>query len=112
MAQLGTSGTTEPREFRRRVQRWLQTTLALRPACPARISENGRGLIVSHASAIGRRVSHTSLLIHQVFHVIRYTGISTRFECSWSFPRYLVHAYSRPQISETTSLRKAPLVLS
>ena len=55
MAQLGISDKTTARNFRVHVRRWLSKTRALWPNCPARLSEDGTALLVSHGRAIATR---------------------------------------------------------
>jgi hypothetical protein len=50
--QLGSSGYARPRKSRERLERWLEVINVMWPECPARISSDGGGLIVDHATAI------------------------------------------------------------
>ena len=50
--QLGSSEYARPRRFRERLGRWLDLVKVLWPDCPARISSDGRALIVAPAEAI------------------------------------------------------------
>jgi hypothetical protein len=50
--QIGTVEYSRPRRFRAMLEQWLQTVRALWPECPARISSDGKSLMVQYASAV------------------------------------------------------------
>jgi hypothetical protein len=50
--QLGSIEYSRRRRFRVKLEQWLDTVRALWPDCPARISEDGRGLVLSPSSAV------------------------------------------------------------
>jgi hypothetical protein len=50
--QLGSIEYSRHRRFRVKLEQWLDTVRALWPDCPARISEDGRGLVLSPSSAV------------------------------------------------------------
>ena len=51
-AQLGVFEYTRDRNFRKRLKQWLRTVLLYWPGCPAKLSEDGTGLLVGPARAI------------------------------------------------------------
>lgn len=55
MAQLGVSGNTIDREFRRVVRNYLAVSKSFWPDCPANLTKDGRGLVISHGQAISER---------------------------------------------------------
>lgn len=50
--QLGSVGYARPRKFRERLEGWLRLVRSLWPECPARISGDGRSMVVAPAAAI------------------------------------------------------------
>jgi replication initiator protein len=50
--QLGSVGYARPRKFRERLEGWLRLVRSLWPECPARISGDGRSMVVAPATAI------------------------------------------------------------
>jgi hypothetical protein len=50
--QLGSAGYARPRKFRERLEGWLRLVRSLWPECPARISSDGRSLVLAPAAAI------------------------------------------------------------
>jgi hypothetical protein len=50
--QLGSVGYARPRKFRERLEGWLRLVRSLWPECPARISGDGRSMLVAPAAAI------------------------------------------------------------
>jgi hypothetical protein len=50
--QLGSVAYTRPRKFREKLQQWLGLVRSMWPQCPARITDDGIGLIVAPARAI------------------------------------------------------------
>jgi hypothetical protein len=50
--QIGSIEYARPRRFREKLNQWLGTIRALWPECPARISPDGRNLIVNRASVV------------------------------------------------------------
>jgi hypothetical protein len=50
--QLGSVAYTRPRKFREKLQQWLGLVRSMWPECPARITDDGIGLIVAPARAI------------------------------------------------------------
>jgi hypothetical protein len=50
--QLGSVAYVRPRKFREKLQQWLALVRSMWPQCPARITDDGIGLIVAPASAI------------------------------------------------------------
>lgn len=50
--QIGTVEYSRPRRFRAMLGQWLQTIRAMWPQCPARISSDGRSLMIQHAPAV------------------------------------------------------------
>ncbi|MGH9633018.1 MAG: replication protein RepA [Bryobacteraceae bacterium] len=50
--QIGTVEYSRPRRFRAMLEQWLRTIRAMWPECPARISSDGRSLVIQHAPAI------------------------------------------------------------
>lgn len=51
-SQLGSLDYARPRKFREKLEGWLKLVKAMWPACPARIADGGRVLIVSPAIAV------------------------------------------------------------
>jgi hypothetical protein len=50
--QIGTVEYARPRRFREKLERWLRTIRMVWPECPAKISSDGRHLVISHATAV------------------------------------------------------------
>jgi Plasmid encoded RepA protein len=50
--QLGSVEYSRPRRFRAKLQQWLDTIRALWPECPARLSRDGRSLLVGPGAAV------------------------------------------------------------
>ena len=50
--QLGCVPYSRPRRFRERLEQWLRLVRAMWPECPARISEDGRYLLVNRGTAL------------------------------------------------------------
>jgi hypothetical protein len=50
--QLGSVGYARSRKFRERLEGWLHLVRSLWPECPARISSDGRSVLVAPAAAI------------------------------------------------------------
>jgi hypothetical protein len=50
--QLGSVAYVRPRKVREKLQQWLALVRSMWPQCPARITDDGIGLIVAPASAI------------------------------------------------------------
>lgn len=55
VGQLGSVEYARPRKFREQVEQWLDLIRSMWPSCPARISSDGCGLIVHHATAIAQQ---------------------------------------------------------
>ncbi len=53
-AQLGNAEYARPRNFRGKLEEWLQAVRRMWPGCPARVSADGLSLIVNQASAVRR----------------------------------------------------------
>jgi hypothetical protein len=51
-SQLGSNEYARPRKFREKLEGWLSLVKAMWPACPARIAQGGRDLIVAPATAV------------------------------------------------------------
>jgi hypothetical protein len=51
-SQLGSVGYARPRKFRERMEGWLCLVRSLWPECPARISGDGRSMVLAPATAI------------------------------------------------------------
>ena len=54
-SQIGSVEYARPRRFRGRLDRWLNLIRGMWPECPARISSDGRYLMLDRAFAIARR---------------------------------------------------------
>ena len=52
VSQIGTVEYSRPRRFRAMLEQWLVVIRALWPECPARISSDGRSLLVDRATAV------------------------------------------------------------
>jgi Plasmid encoded RepA protein len=52
--QLGSVEYSRPRRFRAKLGQWLDTIRALWPECPARLSLDGRSLLIQPGSAVCR----------------------------------------------------------
>jgi hypothetical protein len=50
--QLGSAGYARARKFRERLERWLDLVRTMWPECPARISADGRAILIYRAQAI------------------------------------------------------------
>jgi len=50
--QLGVGDYSRPRKFRERLEQWLDLVKLMWPDCPARLSQDGERLLVSHGRAI------------------------------------------------------------
>lgn len=50
--QIGSVEYSRPRWFRAMLEQWLKTIRAMWPECPARISSDGRSLVIQHAPAV------------------------------------------------------------
>jgi hypothetical protein len=50
--QIGTVEYSRPRRFRAMLEQWLRTIRAMWPECPARISPDGRNLLIEHGTAV------------------------------------------------------------
>ena len=50
--QIGTVEYTRPRRFRAMLRQWLRNISVMWPECPARISSDGRSLVIQHAPAV------------------------------------------------------------
>jgi len=50
--QLGSVEYARPRKFRERIERWLALIKVMWPECPARVSRDGSGLLISPAVSI------------------------------------------------------------
>jgi hypothetical protein len=53
--QLGNVEYARPRKFREKLQEWLQVVKGMWPECPARISPDGRRLLIRPAAALPAR---------------------------------------------------------
>ena len=53
-AQLGNAEYVRPRKFREKLQDWLRVVKSMWPECPARLSSDGRSLLVRPAAALTR----------------------------------------------------------
>ncbi|MBV9156050.1 MAG: hypothetical protein JO097_07290, partial [Acidobacteriaceae bacterium] len=51
-SQIGSIEYARPRRFREKLANWLETIRVLWPECPARISSDGRSLLIDHAYAV------------------------------------------------------------
>lgn len=51
-SQIGSIEYARPRKFREKLDQWLESIRVLWPECPARISKDGTGLEVHHATAL------------------------------------------------------------
>ncbi len=52
VAQLGSVEYSRPRRFRGMLEQWLKVIRVMWPACPAKVSSDGRRLLIDHAPAI------------------------------------------------------------
>jgi hypothetical protein len=52
ITQLGSVEYSRPRRFRGMLEQWLRVIRAMWPECPARISPDGRSLLIDHAPAV------------------------------------------------------------
>jgi hypothetical protein len=56
--QLGSVEYSRPRRFRVKLEQWLDTIRALWPECPARITSDGRMLLIEFASAVKQEIDN------------------------------------------------------
>jgi hypothetical protein len=54
VAQLGSVEYSRLRRFRAMLEQWLRLIRVMWPQCPARVSSDGRDLIIDHAPAVGQ----------------------------------------------------------
>ena len=54
-AQLGNAEYARPRKFREKLEEWLRVVRAMWPECPARISPDGKKLLIRPAAALNTR---------------------------------------------------------
>jgi hypothetical protein len=52
VSQLGSVEYSRPRRFRAMIEQWLRVIRAMWPQCPARVSKDGRNLLIDHAPAV------------------------------------------------------------